>query len=265
MISVVIRTKNQARALAFLLKNLRERYAHDIDEIIVIDNLSTDNSKEIIELYNAKLVTIREFSYGGSANLAAESAKNPIVVLFSAHSYPVSHDFFKVIIEKFAGRDDLAGVRCLHSPNDYRNYVSGISSEEDPNKSGLIFSGSAFYKPIWEKIPFDHTVTTFEDKDWTVKVLKVGYKIEFAPAIFSYEIKRSRKQLFQRYKNDVIGNYELWGQKVTLINVLKTTFMSVMSLVKNFFVDLYYVILRFCFLLKFITIKKMVTSRNSET
>ncbi len=47
MISVVIRNKNQSKALAFLLKNLTERYIDDIDEIIVIDNLSTDNSKEI--------------------------------------------------------------------------------------------------------------------------------------------------------------------------------------------------------------------------
>ncbi|MFT4802958.1 MAG: glycosyltransferase involved in cell wall biosynthesis, partial [Psychroserpens sp.] len=45
MISVVIRNKNQDKALGFLLKNLRERYADDIAEIVVIDNLSTDKSK----------------------------------------------------------------------------------------------------------------------------------------------------------------------------------------------------------------------------
>ena len=37
MISVVIRTKNQAVALEFLLRNLKERYANDIAEVVVID------------------------------------------------------------------------------------------------------------------------------------------------------------------------------------------------------------------------------------
>ncbi|MFC6098040.1 glycosyltransferase [Flavobacterium qiangtangense] len=256
MISVVIRAKNQAPALEFLLKNLKARYSEDIDEIIVIDNLSNDNSENIVAEHHASFVTIRDFSYGGSANLAAQSAKNPIVVLFSAHSYPVSHDFFKVIKKQFEGREDLAGVRCLHQPNDYRNYIQNISAEIDPNKSGLIFSGSAFYRPIWKKIPFDDSVATFEDKDWTVRVLKAGYKIEFAPAIFSYEIKRTRKQIFQRYKNDIIGNFQLWGQKVTFKNAIHQFLGSSFNLVKSFFIDFYYIVLRFVFLVKFVFQKK---------
>lgn len=256
MISVVIRAKNQAATLEFLLKNLDARYSEDIDEIIVIDNLSTDNSEQIATENNASFVTIQDFSYGGSANLAAQSAKNPIVVLFSAHSYPVSHDFFKVIRKKFEGREDLAGVRCLHSPNDYRNYILNISSDKDPNKSGLIFSGSAFYRPIWEKIPFDENVATFEDKDWTVRVLKAGYKVEFAPAIFSYEIKRTRQQIFQRYKNDIAGNYQLWGQKITFKNAIYQFLGSSINLIKSFFIDFYYIVLRFVFLVKFVLKKK---------
>lgn len=256
MISVVIRTKNQAPALSFLLQNLRSRYTNDIDEIIVIDNLSTDNSKEVADSYSAKFVTIRDFSYGGSANLAAESAKNSIVVLFSAHSYPVSHDFFKLIQEKFNGREDLAGVRCLHAPNDYRNYILNISSQEDPNRSGLIFSGSAFYKPIWEKIPFNDSVATFEDKDWTVKVLKAGYKVEFVPAIFSYEIKRSNEQEFFRFKKETEGNFDLWNHKITFKKAFKFLIGSTFATTKKYFVASFYNFKKFCFLIKFISSKK---------
>lgn len=256
MITVAVRTKNQASSLEFLLKNLTSRYPKEISEIIVLDNKSTDETEKIVKKYQAELVTVENFSYGGSANLAAKNAKNPIVVIFSAHSYPVSPDFFKVIKEKFEGRQDLAGVRCLHSPNDYRNYILNISSQEDPNKSGLIFSGSAFYRPIWEKIPFDDSVATFEDKDWTVRVLRAGYKVEFAPVIFSYEIKRTKKQMLQRYKNDVVGNYELWGQKVTLKNAIGNFFGTSFILMKNFFIDIYYIVLRFVFLVKFVYKKK---------
>ena len=126
MISVVIRNKNQDLALAFLLKNLKERYIDDIGEIIVIDNLSTDRSEAISKEYNARFVTIKDFSYGGSANFAAEQTKFPIVVMFSAHSYPVSHDFFKLIKRKFDENPNLAGLRCLHNPNDYKNFINKI-------------------------------------------------------------------------------------------------------------------------------------------
>ncbi|MCC9061718.1 glycosyltransferase [Flavobacterium piscisymbiosum] len=252
MISVVIRTKNQESALTFLLKNLTERYNSDIDEIIVIDNLSTDKSQEVCEKYGAKFITITNFSYGGSANLAAKSANHPIVVIFSAHSYPVSHDFFKLIKIKFEENSNLAGLRCLHSSNDFRGFLNKIEAQDDPNKAGLIFSGSAFNKSVWQKHPFREDVATFEDKEWTKRVLKEGYDIEFVPSIFHYEIKRSREQIFFRFKNDVIGNYQLWHQDITFSNVFNSFFKSFYTLFENFIIDAYYVVLKLFYLIKFL-------------
>jgi glycosyltransferase involved in cell wall biosynthesis len=252
MISVVIRNKNQANALTFLLKNLTERYIKDIDEIIVIDNLSIDNSEEVAEKFGARFVTINNFSFGGSANLCAKEAKNPIVVIFSAHSYPVSHDFFSLIKKKFDNNPNLAGLRCLHSSNDYKNFINNIPATIDPNKSGLIFSGSAFNKKVWEKHPFREDVATFEDKEWTTRVLKAGYEIDFVESIFCYEIKRTKKQLFFRYKNDIVGNYQLWHKDVSLGSAIKGFLFSVFNLIKYFTIDLWYAILRFIYLIKFI-------------
>lgn len=255
MISVVIRNKNQSSALAFALKNLTERYHKSISEIIVIDNLSTDNSKEIAAQYNARFVTIKDFSFGGSANLCAQEAKYPIVVIFSAHSYPVSHDFFELIQQKFDQNPNLAGLRCLHNPSDYKNYINQVSVLTDPNKSGLIFSGSAFSKAIWEKHNFKEDVATFEDKEWTTRVIKEGYDIDFVPSIFCYDIQRTKKQLFFRFKNDVVGNYQLWHQDITLGNAFRSLIGGIYKLVKNSFIDLWYIILRFFYLIKFISNK----------
>ena len=251
MISVVIRNKNQSVALSFLLKNLTERYLDDIAEIIVIDNLSTDSSKEVAEKFGARFVTINNFSFGGSANLCAKEAKNTIVVIFSAHSYPVSNDFFRLIQAKFENNSNLAGLRCLHNTNDYKNFINKIPAAIDPNKSGLIFSGSAFSKAIWEKHPFREDVATFEDKEWTVRVLKEGYDIDFVEAIFSYEIKRTPQQLFFRFKNDVVGNYQLWHQDISLLQAIKGLLFSVFYLIKSFAIDFWYAVLRFLYLIKF--------------
>lgn len=251
MISVVIRNKNQAGALEFSLKNLTQRYSDDINEIVVIDNLSTDASEQVCATYGARFVTIENFSYGSSANLAAQEAKNDVVVIFSAHSYPVSHDFFKLIEKKFDTNNNLAGLRCLHSPNDYRNYINQVSAIEDPNKSGLIFSGSAFAKAVWEKYPFNNNVATFEDKEWSKRVLQAGYEIEFVSAIFSYEIKRSKAQEYFRFKNDVVGNYQLWHEEISLKSSFKGLLMSVLNAFKSMFQEIYYACKRFFYILKF--------------
>lgn len=252
MISVVIRTKNQSSALNFALKNLTERYFQSISEIIVVDNESTDDSKEIAAYYGARFITITDFSYGGSANVCAMEAKYPIVVIFSAHSYPVSHDFFELIQQKFDNNTNLAGLRCLHTSSDYRNYINQVSVLTDPNKSGLIFSGAAFSKAVWEKHPFRADVATFEDKEWTLRVIKAGYDIDFVPSIFCYDIRRTKKQSFFRFKNDVVGNYQLWHQDVTVSNVINGLIGSIFNLVKGFFENFWYIILRFFYLLKFV-------------
>lgn len=251
MISVVIRNKNQSEALVFLLKNLTERYSNDISEIIVIDNLSVDTSKQVTEQFGARFVSIENFSFGGSANLCATEAQYPIVVIFSAHSYPVSHDFFKLIIKKFENNDNLAGLRCLHSPNDYKNFINKVPATIDPDKSGLIFSGSAFSKNVWEKYPFREDVATFEDKEWSVRVLKEGYEIDFVESIFSYEVKRTRKQLFFRFKNDVVGNYQLWHHEISTTSALIGLFFSIWNGFKNFILDVWYATLRFLYLIQF--------------
>ncbi len=251
-ISVVIRNKNQAPALSFLLKNLTNRYATDVSEIIVVDNLSTDESETVAAHFGARFVTITNFSFGGSANVCASEAKNDIIVIFSAHSYPVSPDFFKVIQNQFDQNPNLAGVRCLHQPNDYRNYINAISASVDPNKSGLIFAGSAFSKAVWEQHSFREDVATFEDKEWTKRVLKAGYDIEFAPVVFAYEIKRTPKQLFFRFRNDVVGNYQLWGEDVTFLSANKAFVGAFINTFKTFFISLYYALKRYVYVLNFL-------------
>ncbi len=256
MLSVVIRNKNEEKDLRFLLENLRRRYADDVDEIIVLDNLSTDGSRAVCEQYGARLVTIEKFSYGGSANIGAREASHDIVVIFSAHSFPVSHDFFKLIKEKFAGREEtLAGVRCLHNAHDYTAYIKEMKSEEAPNRAGLNFAGSAFNKRIWQKHPFREDVKTFEDKEWTMRMLRLGYDIEFAPAIFSYFIHRTKKQLFFRFKSDLVGSYQLFHTNPTLGHAFKNLFDAAWILTRNYFIDIYYMFRRFFFILKFLANK----------
>lgn len=251
-VSVVIRNKNQAEALAFLFKNLNERYSDAISEIIVLDNLSTDTSLEVSKQYSAKVVSIQNFGYGSSANLAAESASNEIVVIFSAHAYPVSHDFFKLITKAFKDNKNLAGVRCLHNKNDYKTYINRVSAKENPQASGVIFCGSAFNKNVWLKHKFKADIKTMEDKEWSLRVLEAGFDIEFVPAIFCYDIHRNRKQLFFRFKNEVVGGYQLWHTPYSFAFALKAFIGSIYKIVGDFIADIFYAFKRFIYMIRFL-------------
>jgi len=251
-ISVVIRNKNQDESLRFLLRNLNERYSEDIDEIIVIDNNSTDFSVKYCNEYDAKVINIKKFSYGSSANLAAEVSKNDIIVIFSAHSYPVSWDFFKLIKIQFQNNPKLAGVRCIHSDSDYKSFINGLSVIDDPNRAGLMFCGSAFNKKVWEIQKFKNDITTFEDKEWTKKVLALGYEIEFVPSIYCYNIKRNKQQLFFRFKNEVIGGYQLWHAEYTFVDSFKSFYKGVFKIFYNALVDLIFTFKKFAFMIVFL-------------
>lgn len=254
-ISVVIRNKNEKSILSFLLKVLQDRYANDIHEIIVIDNLSTDGSQETALELGARVVTIHDFSYGKSANLAMESSTGDLVLIMSAHSYPVSHDFFKVIKDQFFGRDDLAGVRCLHFHGDYRKYLSGITWKEDLNGCGLTFACSVVNKNMWLEEKFLDDIQQCEDKEWTKRMISKGFTVEFAPAIYCYEIKRTKKQLFKRFKDDIIINYQLWGEDVSFAGVLRKFLATNFYLVKDLFIEFYYNFKRTFWLISFVSNK----------
>lgn len=251
-ISVVIRNKNESKALEFLLSVLDRFYREEIHEVIVLDNLSQDSSQGVSANFNAKFITIEKFSYGGSANMAMECSTGDLVVIMSAHSYPVSHDFFQVIKDKFGKQSNLAGVRCIHYNGDYKKYLNGVTCDQDLNGCGLTFACSVVKRSVWENTKFIDDIQQCEDKEWSKRVLKLGYLIEFAPAIYCYEIKRSSGQLFTRFKNDVIINYQLWGENITYSGVIRKFFGTTYQVVKYFFTELYYNLKRTLWLFSFL-------------
>lgn len=249
-ITVAIRNKNESTSLEFLLKTLYNNYIDDIDQIIIIDNCSTDSSKEVAKKYGAEFVLIENFSYGRSANLAMELSLNNIVVIMSAHVFPVSHDFFRIIKNKF-NLESLAGLRCIHYSNDYRLYLEKISFNEDMNGCGLNFACSVVNKKVWEIYRFKDDIVTNEDKEWSKRVFYKGYSIEMIPSIFCYEIKRSRSQIFFRFKNETLIQYYLWGNNPTYKFIFKNLIANIFRDFQSYFLNNFYSIKRFIFLIGF--------------
>ena len=84
-----------------ILTNLYSKY---IKEIIIVDNGSTDISREVGLQYNCKISTIDNFTYGKAINQGISLAKSQYILLLSSHSVPIGTGFFehtfKVLKEK---------------------------------------------------------------------------------------------------------------------------------------------------------------------
>jgi len=107
MISIVIRNKNEAKALENTLPILIKQYSDYFDEIILVDNNSIDNSIEIAKKYNCKVIVINDFTYGKALNLGIEKASNEHILLLSAHVLPIGASFFKSALNELCVNECL--------------------------------------------------------------------------------------------------------------------------------------------------------------
>ena len=86
--TVLLRNRNEQDYIGFALQSI-----HDFlpkSKVIVLDNNSTDDSLDIVSLFNNRLnitvVNIDRYSPGRSLNIGANLAETPYVLIISGHS-----------------------------------------------------------------------------------------------------------------------------------------------------------------------------------
>ena len=213
MISVVIRNKNEAKLLERTLKVLTKFYKKDIDEIILVDNNSTDKSVEIANQYNCNIVHVDKFTYGKAINLGIESAKNDIILLLSSHAIPVGNSFFKNSIQFITEKNDWAGIRFINSAKNFERALESNFEVKQPLDFGLMAACCLVSKRVWQQIKFDESLPFSEDKEWSDRVTKKGFKIYDFNETFFYEIQRNEASQLNRIKNETLAHFQLHKNK----------------------------------------------------
>ncbi len=205
--SIIIRVKNEAEALKFVLQVLTKHYKDDIHEIIIVDNESTDTTVDIANSFNCRVTTIKDFTYGRAINQGINEATNNNILLLSAHSVPVGLSFFKTVSRQLEKGTHIAAARFINGAANYKRAIQNNFKVIHPEKYGITAACCYINKTVWEKLQFDEQIIACEDKLWSKEVIKLGYEIIEVSETFFYFAKRSKDGNLKRWRNETLANH----------------------------------------------------------
>jgi rhamnosyltransferase len=189
-VSIIIRSKNEAKWIGSCLKNvISQNYDKKKIQVIVLDNDSSDGTKEIIKKYKIKFINHKPKKYlpGFALNKAVKFAKNEIVVFLSAHCIPTSKNWLQYLVNSF--EKNTAAVYGKQLPfsfssfKDKRDLFNQFGLERRVQKKDHFFhnANSAVLRKLLKKFPFDDKVLHIEDRIWAKHILKNNYNIVYEP------------------------------------------------------------------------------------
>jgi GT2 family glycosyltransferase len=239
-ISIIIPNFNGEENLKNNLPRVIKAAAHGSHEteIIVVDDTSTDKSREILKSFPRVITLENEQNQGFAAtcNAGVKKSTGEIIILLNSDVYP-AEDFINPLVSHFEHDDRVFAVGCLEKVLDINNQVveergvgvlffkGGIfqhrAGDLNSGKTDWVCGGSgAFRKDIFLAL---HGFSTeykpfyWEDIDLSFRAKKAGYKL-----------------LFER--NAVVYHKHVFGsiaQKYTLSEVERISFKNQIKFTKK--------------------------------
>ena len=185
LVSFVIRTKNEGKFIGKVL-DLLQRQTFKNFEIIIVDSGSTDNTLEIVNKFNIKLIKIKQsdFTYGYAINVGIKKSLGKYICILSGHSIPISDtwlaDGVKIMSEKnLAGISGYGIIFILGYFSRFLGRIFTLPFYKNRKDSyvWLTNTNSLIKKKYWQKYKFDEELESCEDYDWAKEMLVRGYNI----------------------------------------------------------------------------------------
>ena len=217
--SIVIRAYNEENRIGRLFAGISQQTLKDI-EIILVDSGSTDGTTNIAARYSidggmqVKILHIKpdEFTFGYSLNQGIAAAQSELVVIASAHVYPIYPDWLERLLAPFANS------KVALSYGKQRGNHSSIFSERQifthwfPDQSRAIQThpfcnnaNAAIRRSLWEQHPYDETLTGLEDLEWARWAMNQGHTISYvAEAEVVHVHDETPFAVYNRYRREAM-------------------------------------------------------------
>jgi rhamnosyltransferase len=219
--SIVIRAYNEEKHIGRLLEGIRHQTVKDV-EVILVDSGSTDGTVSVAESFGARTVRIRpdEFTFGRSLNFGIKSTSRELIVIASAHVYPVYPDWLETLLRPFADEQIALtyGKQRGYEGSKYSEHQIFHQWYPDVSKpkQETAFcnnANAAIRKSLWEKNPYDETLTGLEDLAWAKWATQQGHAIAYvAEAEIIHVHNETPHGVYNRYRREAMALRKIYPE-----------------------------------------------------
>jgi rhamnosyltransferase len=207
--SVIVRSKDSARTIGETLTSLRAQTVPV--EIVVVDSGSSDRTLEIAQPLSDIVVEMpaSEFTFGRALNIGAQHASGDIHFALSSHCVPRNEQWVARSLEHYAD-PSIAGTNgaTFHADLSHPLLEPVMLTFQDAQREpywGFSNHASSWRASVWREFSFNEEIEACEDKEWSWRVLKAGWRIAMDPRlVVSGEHRRQAgtRALFQRVRRE---------------------------------------------------------------
>jgi len=177
-VSIIIPIKNRVNYLPNLIKNL-SNLNYPQYEIIIVDDGSTDNTKNLLKQYPVKSISLEKSVGSAKArNIGIKEAKNDIIALTDSDCF-VSRNWLKDLVP-FLNTYDVVGGKVIYCDNAENKLNPSITNETVISKDSPVnfinTSSMVFKKDLWN-LTSGFLNYRLEDLEFSWRLLKKGYKL----------------------------------------------------------------------------------------
>ncbi len=219
--SIVIRAYNEASHLPRLLEGIRHQTLQEVD-LILVDSGSTDATVSIAQAFGARILHIapEEFTFGRSLNVGMAAACSEIVVISSAHVYPVYPDWLERLTEPFHDPQVALTYGKQRAPANARFSEKQIfyqwypeASQPRQARSFCNNANAAIRRSLWQIHPYDETLTGLEDIAWAKWAQEQGYAIAYvAEAEVIHVHNETPRGVYNRYRREAMAFKQIYPE-----------------------------------------------------
>lgn len=251
-VSIVIPCYNEERFIGEVLTNLLDQYEAERCEIIVVDGMSTDDTRQVIQEFirrhpniNVRLVDNPKRDIPTALNLGIAAARGEVIVRMDAHSVPPANYVRRCVEVLQEGQAAVVGmpIRIEPGANTFTARAIALAVSHpfgigDAKYRSAITASQyvdtvpfgAFSKQIWQEVGgFNEDLLTNEDYDFYYRVRQAGGRILLDASehsiYFSRPTLRSLAAQYARYGRWKAQMVKLHPSSVRLRQVVAPAFV----------------------------------------
>lgn len=214
IISVCVVARNEEKTIQGILSDIqRQTYPHGKMEIILIDSMSEDRTKQLMhqfkeshsDFYNIQVLDNPKKRLAPGWNVALSHYKGDAILRIDAHA-SVPEDFVMKNVRVLENGEYVSGGKrpnIIDDPTPWREtlllaessmFGSSIANYRRSSKQGYVKSlfHGAYRREVFEKTGgFNESLGRTEDNEMNYRIREAGFRLCYSPDIISYQHTRS--------------------------------------------------------------------------